>query len=46
MILKTSRKENFILKNKKGNFYKKGDNWLAEYYEGNQLITKEFQVKF
>lgn len=45
-ILKTNVKDVFILKDKNGIFYKIGKNWVAEYYENNQLIQKEFQVKF
>jgi hypothetical protein len=46
LILRTTRKDFFILKNRNGNFYKNGDNWLAEYYEDGTLLKKEFQVKF
>lgn len=46
IILKTNKKDVFILQGKNGNFYKKGDHWLAEYYEGTKLEKKEFKVKF
>jgi hypothetical protein len=46
LILRTSRKDVFMIKNKNGNFYKNGDNWLAEFYEGDRLVKKEYQVKF
>lgn len=46
LILRTSIKDVFMIKNKKGNFYKNGNNWLAEYYEGDRLVKKEYQVKF
>ncbi len=45
-ILKTSKKDNFIIKDKNGVFYKKGAIWVSEYYEGNKWIKKEYQVKF
>jgi hypothetical protein len=46
VILKTNRIDVFVLKDKNGIFYKLGENWVSEYYENNQLIQKEFQVKF
>lgn len=46
VILKTNVKEVFIIDGKNGIFYKVGQNWMAEYYENGQLITKEYQVKF
>ena len=46
VILKTNTKDNFVIKDKNGNFYKSGTNWIAEYYEGNTLVKKEFEVKF
>lgn len=45
-LLKTSLKEVYILTEKNGVFYKNGDHFIAEYYEGSMLIKKEFQVKF
>ena len=45
-ILKTNLDAVFILKDKNGIFYKKGKNWIAEYYSNNQIIQKEYQVKF
>tara|TARA_B110000503_G_C7103199_1_gene394761 strand:+ start:591 stop:1376 length:786 start_codon:yes stop_codon:yes gene_type:complete len=46
VILKTNRINVFVIKDKNGIFYKSGENWVSEYYENNQLIQKEFQVKF
>lgn len=45
-ILKTNVKEVFIIKDKNGILYKLGDNWVAEFYENNLLVTKEYQIKF
>lgn len=45
-ILKTTIKNVFLLKNKNGIFYRKNKNWFVEYYENNNLIKEEFQVKF
>jgi hypothetical protein len=46
LILKTNVKDVFIIKDKDGILYKVGGNWVAEFYENNQLITKEYQIKF
>ncbi|UAM98474.1 hypothetical protein K8354_01195 [Polaribacter litorisediminis] len=46
VILRTSKKDFFIIRDKNGIFYKNEDHFLAEYYEGSTLIKKEFQVKF
>lgn len=46
IILKTNVKDVFVIKGKNGILYKKGENWVAEYYENNQLVKKEYQVKF
>ena len=45
-LLQTNLKEVFILKGSNGIFYKKGTRWIAEYYENNQLIQKEYLVNF
>ena len=45
-ILKSSKKEFFYIKNKNGVLFKNGNNWIAEYYENNQLIQKKYQIKF
>jgi hypothetical protein len=46
VILKTNVKDFFIIKDKNGIIYKVGENWVAEYYENNQLITIQYQIKF
>ena len=47
VIQKTSLPDVFLLKNKKGTFFKKGDFWIAEYYnEDNELIQEQLKVKF
>ena len=46
ILLNTSVKDIFILKNKNGLFYKKEGSWVAEFYENNTLTTKVHQVKF
>ncbi|MEQ6124574.1 hypothetical protein AAON49_10260 [Pseudotenacibaculum sp. MALMAid0570] len=45
-LLKTNDPEKFIIKDKNGTLVKKGDYWLAEYYDNNELITKKYKVKF
>ena len=45
-VLKTNQENLFIIEGKNGILYKKGSNWIAEYYENNVLIQKEYQVKF
>lgn len=45
-LLKTSIKNVFVLKNKKGIFYIKEAVWVAEYYEKGRFIQKEYQVAF
>jgi len=47
IIQRTSLTDVFVLKNQKGLFFKKGDQWVVEYYdENNQLKQKSVQVKF
>ena len=46
IILKTNVKDVFVVKDKNGVLYKKGVNWVAEFYENNQLEQKEYKVKF
>ena len=47
VLQKTSLKDVFLLKNKKGNFFKKDGKWIAEYYnESGELIQQEVNVKF
>ena len=46
VILNTSVKDVFVIKDKNGLLYKKGENWIAEFYENGKLIEKKYQVKF
>lgn len=45
-LLKTSKANVFILKDKNGIMYLKGTQWVAEYYQNNQLIKEVLQIKF
>ena len=45
-LLYTNLKDVYVLKGVHGIFYKKGPHWVAEYYDNNQLIHREYQVKF
>lgn len=46
VILKTSKPTFFILKNKNGILYRNDTDWIAEYYENNQLVKKKYSIKF
>ncbi|HAO15538.1 MAG TPA: hypothetical protein DDE71_08270 [Tenacibaculum sp.] len=46
VILKTDKNNVFILRNKTGIVYKVNDYWKIEYYEGDQKIIKQFNIKF
>ena len=45
-VLETKVKDFFIIKDKNGMLYKNGDSWIAEYYENDKLIMKQFIIKF
>ncbi|WP_158841395.1 hypothetical protein [Polaribacter sp. L3A8] len=45
-LLKTKVKDVFILKDKNGILYKNGNNWIAEYYENDALVVKQYAIKF
>lgn len=45
-ILKTKVKDVYILKGKNGILYKNGNNWVAEYYENDVFIVKQYAIKF
>ncbi|WP_343330483.1 hypothetical protein [Polaribacter staleyi] len=45
-LLKTKVKDVFILKDKNGILYKNGDSWIAEYYENDVLVVKQYAIKF
>ncbi len=46
IILKTKVKDVFVIKDKNGILYKKEMSWVADFYENNQLVQKEYQIKF
>lgn len=46
LVLKTNVKDVYLIKDKNGIFYKNDNIWVAEYYENDTLVTKEYQVKF
>mgnify|MGYP000691373675 CR=1 FL=1 len=46
IILNTKSKNVFIIKGKNGVLYKKGGNWIVEFYENEKLIHKVYQIKF
>ena len=46
VLLKTSDPNKFIIKDKNGTLVKKGDYWVAEFYDKGQLTTKKYQIKF
>ena len=45
-ILHTSTKNLFVIKGQNGILFLKNSKWIAEYYENDQLIQKELQIKF
>jgi hypothetical protein len=45
-ILNTSTQDVFIIKDKNGMLYLKNAKWIAEFYEKDELIQKELQIKF
>lgn len=45
-LLKTSKEDVYLLKEKKGLFYKEGDFWIAEFWENDRLLKEKYQVKF
>ena len=46
ILLKTSKNEVFVLKNKNGILFKKDNQWIAEYYEANELVKRVLEIKF
>lgn len=46
VILKTSKSDFYIIKNKSGTLYKNDDVWVAEYYENGTLKKEKYQIKF
>jgi hypothetical protein len=45
-VLKTNLIDVFIIRGKNGVMYKSKNTWIAEYYENNQLVVKQFDIKF
>jgi hypothetical protein len=45
-VLKTNLIDVFIIRDKNGVMYKSKNTWIAEYYENNQLVVKQFDIKF
>jgi len=45
-IKKTGIADVFMVENKNATLYKKGDNWILEYYENNVLKQEELTIKF
>ena len=45
-IMKTNVNDVYIIKDKNGIIYKNSDIWVAEYYENNQLVVKNYTIKF
>ena len=46
ILLNTDVKDVYIIKGKNGILYKNSNSWIAEFYENNQFIKKEYLVKF
>ena len=46
VIAKTGIKNTFIIRDKNGILYKKDAIWIAEFYEGNKRVVKEYSIKF
>jgi hypothetical protein len=46
ILLKTSRADVYILKNKNGILFKKDNQWIVEYYEVNELVKQVLEIKF
>jgi hypothetical protein len=46
ILLKTTVKDTYLIKDKNGRFYKNDAIWVAEYYKSGKLVIEEYQVKF
>jgi len=46
ILLKTSRADVYILKNKNGILFKKDNQWIVEYYEMGELVKLVLEIKF
>ena len=45
-VFATKRKDVFIIKDKNGIMYQDENIWVVEYYENEQLVVKQYRVKF
>ena len=45
-LFATKRKDVFIIKDKNGIMYQDKNIWVVEYYENEQLVVKQYRVKF
>lgn len=45
-VLNTNVKDVFIIKSKNGIIYKNKNKWIAEYYENDKLVVKQYKIKF
>ena len=46
VLLRSSREDVFILKNRDGILLKSNEKWFVEYYDDDHLIKKELKIKF
>ena len=46
VLLRSSREDVFILKNRDGILLKSNEKWFVEYYDDDHLIKKEIKIKF
>jgi len=46
ILLKSSKDDVYLLKNKKGIVYKENSKWIVEYYELDKLVQKTLAIKF
>jgi len=46
LLLKTTDKTKFIIKDQNGVLFNKGTYWLAEYYKNGVLTIEKYQIKF
>ncbi|MET2985795.1 hypothetical protein [Aureibaculum conchae] len=46
ILLNTSKKEVFLLKDKSGIVYKENGTWFVEYYDQSALLKKPLEIKF
>ncbi|HBS12200.1 MAG TPA: hypothetical protein DEO36_06595 [Flavobacteriaceae bacterium] len=46
VLLKSTRKNVYFLRNKKGIVYKENDQWIVEYYDLDTLVKEVVAIKF